>query len=105
MAEFNEKPMDFVKEIKYDAEFMSAEELKGFVLSHPNLSSETVARYMVDFHYRRAMPWACSRRSGCVRPDVAPLCAGVFAERPRRATRSSWSTGCRRCAKEPASPG
>jgi lipopolysaccharide export system permease protein len=59
MIEFDEEPIVFVKGIKYDPEFMSAAELRGFVDSHPNLSEETVARYQVDFHYRLAMPWTC----------------------------------------------
>lgn len=55
----DETPKDFLNEIKYNHEFMSAREIAQFVETRPNLSRETVVRYRTDFHYRLAMPWTC----------------------------------------------
>ena len=59
MTELSETPKDFRNEIKYNQEFMSAKELASFVRTRPNLSDQTLARYLVDYHYRLAMPWTC----------------------------------------------
>ena len=59
MTELTETPKDFLNEIKYNQEFMSAEELASFVRTRPNLSDQTLVRYRVDYHYRLAMPWTC----------------------------------------------
>jgi lipopolysaccharide export system permease protein len=54
-----ETPKDFLNEIKYNQEFMSAREIADFVRTRPHIGAATEARYRTDFHYRLAMPWTC----------------------------------------------
>ena len=58
MTEWNEKPKDFINEIK-DPIFLSSRELKKFLMRHKNLSARTFSRLSVDMHSRIAMPWTC----------------------------------------------
>ena len=58
MTDLNETPKMFLNEIK-DPEFLSSWELVGFLKSHEDLSSTTVARVKTDLHHRLAMPWTC----------------------------------------------
>lgn len=53
-----ETPKDFLNEMRYNQEFMSAQEIAEFVRTRPQIGSDTEARYRTDFHYRLAMPWA-----------------------------------------------
>ncbi len=57
MTEFTEIPRDFLNEIRYSPDFLSSSELLRFVENNPELSDRVRARYMVDYHYRLAMPW------------------------------------------------
>lgn len=59
MTQLTETPKDFINEIKNNKEFMSAAELKKFVRTRPNLSEESQAIHLTDFHSRLAMPWTC----------------------------------------------
>lgn len=59
MTGLTETPKDFLNEIKYNKEFMSAAELKQFVAIRPNLGEDSRANYITDYHYRLAMPWTC----------------------------------------------
>ena len=58
MTELTETPKDFLNEIKYRKEWMSAFELARFLETRPDLSPKTTWRYRTDFHYRVAIPWA-----------------------------------------------
>jgi len=58
MWELEETPTDFINVTK-DPEFLSSRELLDFIDAHQHLSSSTIARYMVDLHYRLALPWTC----------------------------------------------
>lgn len=56
MTDFTETPRDLINVTK-DPEYLSSRELLDYIHAHQHLSSETLARYMVDLHYRLAMPW------------------------------------------------
>ncbi len=56
MMEFTESPRDFINVTK-DPQYLSSRELLDYIAAHQHLSSETLARYTVDLHYRLAMPW------------------------------------------------
>lgn len=58
MSDLTETPRDFINEIK-DPEFLSSFEILTFIERHGQLSQSTIARVMVDFHHRLAMPWTC----------------------------------------------
>lgn len=58
MVEWNETPEDFVQEVK-NMEFLSANDLRRFIITHKNLSDKTRSRILVDLHARLAMPWTC----------------------------------------------
>ncbi|HMO50893.1 MAG TPA: LptF/LptG family permease [Kiritimatiellia bacterium] len=58
MTEFNEKPSDFLSEIK-PPEFMSSRELLRYLRVNRNLQAEAKLRRTVDLHFRLAQPWTC----------------------------------------------
>ncbi|MBU4200897.1 MAG: LptF/LptG family permease [Verrucomicrobia bacterium] len=58
MANWGETPDDFINEVK-DPMFLSALELRNFMITHKNLSAKTYSRISVDIHSRLAMPWTC----------------------------------------------
>ncbi len=58
MVDWPETPKEFINEVK-DPLFLSARELRDFIVTHKNLSAKTVARISVDLHARLAMPWTC----------------------------------------------
>ncbi len=58
MTELNERPQDFLNEIK-DPEYLSAFELIRYVKVHRNLEPRAVAATYTDLHNRLAFPWAC----------------------------------------------
>jgi len=58
MIEFDERPQDFLQEVK-EPEFLGAAELVRFIRSHPELSPAAVRRLTVDLHSRLALPWGC----------------------------------------------
>lgn len=58
MTELTESPKDFLNEVKYRKEWMSAIELARFLDTRPDVSPKTFWRYSTDFHYRMAIPWA-----------------------------------------------
>lgn len=57
MLDYNERPEDFLNEVK-DPEYLSSAELDRFIRVHRNLEPKAVARYRTDLHGRLAMPWA-----------------------------------------------
>jgi lipopolysaccharide export system permease protein len=57
MLDYNERPEDFVNEVK-DPEFLSSADLDRFIRVHRNLEPKSVARLQTDLHARLAMPWA-----------------------------------------------
>ena len=57
MLDYNERPDDFLNEVK-DPEFLSSAELDRFIRVHKNLEPAAVARYRTDYYARLAMPWA-----------------------------------------------
>jgi lipopolysaccharide export system permease protein len=58
MIELNEKPVDFLSEVK-PPEFMSSRELLRYLRVNKNLSEDTVNRKTMDLHFRLAQPWTC----------------------------------------------
>ena len=58
MTMLSETPRDFINEIK-DSTERSAFDILRFIQTHPDISSDTRNRLMVDFHYRLAAPWLC----------------------------------------------
>lgn len=57
MSEFNEKPDDFLNEVK-DPEYLSSSDLLKYVRSHRVLEPQKVASIRTDYHNRLAFPWA-----------------------------------------------
>lgn len=58
MTDFNEKPGDFLSEIK-PPEFMSSAELLRYLRLNENIPEEARIRREVDLHFRLAQPWNC----------------------------------------------
>lgn len=58
MFEYNEKPVDFLSEIK-PPEFMSSAELMRYIRMNESTRPEATGRRLVDLHFRLAQPWAC----------------------------------------------
>jgi lipopolysaccharide export LptBFGC system permease protein LptF len=58
MSDMNEKPIDFLSEIK-PPEFMSSRELLRYLRVNRQLQKEAITRKTVDLHYRLAQPWTC----------------------------------------------
>ena len=59
MSHLTERPKNFLSEIKYKKEYLSAQELSEFLGTRPNASERLLAIYQTDFHYRMAAPWTC----------------------------------------------
>lgn len=57
MGEYDERPRDFLNEVKNPI-FFSSSEIRAFLQSHPNLDEHSRLRLLVDMHSRLAMPWA-----------------------------------------------
>ncbi len=58
MSEVNEKPEQFLNEIK-PPEFLSSLEIIRYIASHHQLSGDALAKFWTNFHSRLAMPWIC----------------------------------------------
>jgi lipopolysaccharide export LptBFGC system permease protein LptF len=58
MRDLRETPQTFMAEIK-DPEYLSAREMLHYLRSKKEISSNTRARLLVDFHSRIAVPFAC----------------------------------------------
>jgi lipopolysaccharide export system permease protein len=58
MRELRETPQTFLAEIK-DPNQLSSREMRHYLRSRKNLSSDTQARYQVDLHSRLAAPFTC----------------------------------------------
>jgi lipopolysaccharide export LptBFGC system permease protein LptF len=58
MNDLAEQPSDFLGIIK-SPEFMSSRELIRYVRVNTQFQPETVARFMVDLHFRLSQPWTC----------------------------------------------
>ena len=58
MTEVNEKPDNFLNEIK-PPEFLSSLEIITYISSHRQLSRDALAKCLTNFHNRLSMPWIC----------------------------------------------
>jgi len=58
MTQLNEKPVDFLSQVK-PPEFMSSRELIRYLRLNDQLQKEAVTRKTVDLHHRLALPWMC----------------------------------------------
>ncbi|HMP91182.1 MAG TPA: LptF/LptG family permease [Kiritimatiellia bacterium] len=58
MFELNERPMDFLAEVK-PPEFMSSRELLRYLRGNRQLQGDARTRKVVDLHHRLAQPWMC----------------------------------------------
>ncbi|MFA7257240.1 MAG: LptF/LptG family permease [Kiritimatiellales bacterium] len=58
MRDLRETPQTFMAEIK-DPEYLSAREMRRYLRSKKDISSNTHARLLVDMHSRLAAPFAC----------------------------------------------
>jgi lipopolysaccharide export system permease protein len=58
MSEVNEKPEQFLNEVK-PPEFLSSLEIHHYIATHHQLSHAALAKFLTNFHSRLAMPWIC----------------------------------------------
>ena len=58
MRDLRETPQTFMAEVK-EPEYLSASELRHYIRSKKDVSSNTRARLMVDYHSRLAAPFTC----------------------------------------------
>jgi LPS export ABC transporter permease LptG len=58
MPQFDEKPVDFVTEVK-DWEYLSLREMVAYMHAHPRMAHKDRLSRLCDIHNRIAMPWAC----------------------------------------------
>lgn len=58
MVEVNEKPDNFLNEVK-PPEYLSSLEILTYISAHRQLSHDALAKCLTNFHNRLSMPWIC----------------------------------------------
>ncbi|MCX7009835.1 MAG: LptF/LptG family permease, partial [Kiritimatiellaeota bacterium] len=58
MTEVNEKPENFLNEVK-PPEYLSSLEILTYISAHRQLSHDALAKCLTNFHNRLSMPWIC----------------------------------------------